>query len=180
MGVVCFPIGSSGYPISAPAQIGAGVTLKYIDSQNTDGGAGIITINPPIPGGYKFLLLIGIAGAATAAQPVGLRFNSDTGANYATQLCNIASTSISAAANTDRHIKLTNGNYTGVIQAIIWQSTDLTKLVVSSAGTYNNGDRNNGRWNSTEEITKITIGGLSGTTETNLATNSRFYLYAGY
>lgn len=177
MSIVCFPIGASGYPISTTAQFAAGLVWEVISQQDTSAGAGKITFSS-IPAGYKLFMLVGRVTAATASQPVGLRFNGDGNANYGTQILNVANAAVSGGANTDRHCKLTNGNYVGECFAVISNFTALAKKCVSHCGTLNLEDINTSRWNNTTaEISSIVAGGLSGTTETNLAQNCYLTLF---
>ena len=140
-----------------------------------------------IPSTYKHLQLRYITNNTSAAYYVLLRFNSDSGTNYASHQLTGNGTTASAggtASNTLIELPRNSGTYsssimsTGVVDILDYLNTSKYKTVRSLGGYDTNGngqavDFNSGVWMNTGAITSITLSAVGG----NYNTNSQFALY---
>lgn len=140
-----------------------------------------------LPSIYKHLQLRYITNNTSAAYYVLLRFNSDSGTNYASHQLTGNGTAASAggtASNTLIELPRNSGTFsssimsTGVVDILDYLNTSKYKTVRSLGGYDTNGngqavDFNSGVWMNTGAITSITLSAVGG----NYNTNSQFALY---
>jgi hypothetical protein len=159
------------------------------ESIATVSGSGVSTITfSSIPATYKHLQLR-IMLLLPDGSNVALRFNGDTGANYALHYMmgngNNTSASNSTSANQISNISMANNSttYPGVSIANIidYASTTKYKTVRHFTGTEDNDTQGyqsirlaSGLWQSTSAVTSIT---LFNTSATNFGTNTSIALY---
>jgi len=149
------------------------------------GSAGTATITfSSIPSTYKHLQIRGIARTATNVS-LGLRFNSDTGANYSRHFINGNGTAPGAGGNADYAFSwagsaaqnaLTYG--ANIIDILDYTNTNKYKTVKVISGGDNNGSGYmqimSGNWRNTNAVTSIDIFQAEGNTITEY---SSFALY---
>jgi hypothetical protein len=147
------------------------------------GGSATITFSS-IPSTYKHLQIRYIGRNTTAADAPILRFNSDSGSNYARhKLAGDGATVSAAAATTATYMGIgdvpatANSFAAGVIDVLDYQNTSKYKTVRSLTGYDLNGsgsiDFRSNLWQSTSAVTDISIAASSN----NFAQYSSFALY---
>lgn len=144
------------------------------------GSSGTITFSS-IPAGYKHLQ---IRSLATSTSSYGMiRFNSDSGSNYATHfLYGDGATATASGLATQTQMygpRADNSTYfsAGIVDILDFNNTTKNKTIRVFTGQDSNGSGiimvNSGLWMSTSAITSITINTQSG----NWATTATFALY---
>jgi hypothetical protein len=153
------------------------------------GGVASIAFNS-IPQTYTHLQIRGISRSARGAgnDPIYIRFNSDSGANYAWHAIEGTSTAVNAPSATSANqgwlwIAADSVSPANVFGATITDILDYTntnkyKTLKNLGGCDNNGSGimtfNSALWMSTSAITSITLTVLSGT---NFQQHTQFALY---
>lgn len=142
----------------------AGPTYNLIESKVL--GSNTASVNFTSFGGYTDLVLI-INGTASTEATDQMRFNGDTGANYA--YCELTGNGASGRAANQTRCLLGNtwtGRYTKEIVMYNYSNTNMRKTVSSrsgyTAGTYANSLWAN-LWNNTAAITSFGVGPDTGT-----------------
>jgi hypothetical protein len=165
------------------------VTNSYESIQTTtvgSGGSASISFSS-IPSTYKHLQIRGIGRTSAGGESLRLRFNSDTGANYANH--ELYGTGSAASAYAESNV---NSNFAdsfapssasanvfgvGVIDILDYANTNKYKTIRALSGYDNNGSGyavlNSGLWRNTAAIDTILLFFGSG----NLTQYSSFALY---
>jgi hypothetical protein len=144
------------------------------------GGQSAITFSS-IPSTYKHLQIRYSANCTTTGNPI-VRFNSDTGSNYAYHILygqGSSALSTSGASQTFMYLGVVYQNTSvfngGIIDILDYANTNKTKTMRALTGADNNSAGEiglfTGLWNNTTAINSITI------TLANFTQNSRFALY---
>ena len=155
---------------------------------NGDGSSGTITFSS-IPSTYQHLQIRWIGRSDSASNDVGidLRFNSDTGSNYARHWLNGDGSTVSASGAASQSLvnvgRAAGANQTsgiissGIIDIHDYTSTTKNKTIRSFAGQDFNGSGtirlNSGLWMNTNAVTSISLIANAG----NWTTASTFALY---
>ncbi len=134
-----------------------------------------------IPSTYKHLQIRYSANGTTSANPT-VRFNSDTGSNYAYHIVYGQGTSAAAVAGASQSFMYLGTVYSnasvfsgGIIDVLDYGNTNKTKTMRALTGAENNSAGEialfSGLWNNTSAINTVTIA------FTNFTANSTFALY---
>lgn len=166
--------------ILAASGAGGGGAFESIATINGTGSSGTITFNS-IPSTYKHLQIRAMVISADT-DSYNVRFNSDTGSNYARHrlLGTGSGVAASGTASTDR-IQISNGTDTFpapfIADVADYASTTKNKTLRVFQGIDQNGGGNialySGLWMNTAAITSVTIFLNSG----NYSSTSTFSLY---
>lgn len=154
----------------------------------TVGSGGIATVSfTSIPATYTHLQIRGITRNESVTDETRIRFNSDTGSNYAYhRLRGTGSAASATAASTVSYIELPFASYSGttasvygavVIDILDYANTNKYKTIRQLGGTDLNGSGTlefiSGLWQNTNAITSISIFPSSG----DINEYSQFALY---
>lgn len=160
-----------------------GNALTLISTQILSGTSASVTFSSIVAGSYKHLQLRYVANGDAASYRARLRFNSDTGNNYATHLLwGDGSAVNSAAASSTNQMALSMGYNTanvfqaGVVDILDAFNTSKNKTMRALGGVANSSKETSltsGVWLNTAAITDINIRPDSG----NFIIGSRFSLY---
>ena len=144
-------------------------TYRLIDSTILASSASSVTFSS-ITQDYRDLVLVVEATNTTAF----LRFNGDTGSNYAYVQMYGTGSSVASNSNTISSIYIANDGGFGNIQIMDYSATDKHKALLIRRGTsttFTMATAN--RWANTAAITSVTISGLTA----SFNSGSTFYLY---
>jgi hypothetical protein len=173
--------------IIASSKLVASNSYESIASASGTGSSGTITFSS-FPSTYKHLQLRGVAIWSSNFDVLQLRFNGDTGSNYASHhLMGDGSSAIASGLASQSRIRLSadgysfsNGVYTPLIIDIAdYASTTKTKTVRIFLGAEQNTTPRrvllaSGLWNSTSAITSVS---LSTQSASNFTTETLISLY---
>lgn len=155
-------------------------SFESIATANGTGSSGTITFSS-IPSGFKHLQ---IRSLATSSSSYGMiRFNSDSGSNYASHFLYSDGATVSATGLSSQTQmygpRADNSTYfsAGIVDILDFNSTTKNKTIRVFTGQDSNGSGlimvNSGLWMNTSAVTSITINTQSG----NWATTATFALY---